>query len=129
MAEKSKWLIGVICLTLISAEAWPAAGWTSYGAVIELSPTTSGRFLVKLNVVSNPSGCKNKQWFYCDYIGTGADHMFRALLIAVTSGKKERVYVTGSCDLDGNSEISSVNIIPYQSRNSYEKHRGKKHAL
>lgn len=101
-----------VCLALVSTEAWPVAGWTSYGQVSELNPTTAGRFLVKLEVASNPSGCRNKQWFYRDYTGTGADHMFRTLLGAVTAGKKVRVFVTGSCDLDGYSEISSASIVP-----------------
>ena len=105
-------MIGAICLMLVSVEAWSVAGWTSYGAVTELNPTTSGRFLVKLNLGTNPSDCKNKQWFFRDYTGTGADHMFRALLGAVTSGKKVRVYTTGRCDLHGYSEISSVSMKP-----------------
>ena len=105
-------MIGAIYLMLVSVEALSVAGWTSYGKVTELNPTTSGRFLVKLNVTSNPSDCKNKQWFYRDYTGTGADHMFRALLGAVTSGKRVRVYITGRCDLNGYSEISSASMIP-----------------
>lgn len=60
-------------------EAWADTGWTSYGVVTEINPTTSGRFIVKLDVASNPSDCKNKQSFYSDYTVTGADYMFRAL--------------------------------------------------
>lgn len=112
MTKKIKLLIGVVCLSLISIEAWADAGWTSYGVVTELNPTTSGRFIVKLDVASNPSDCKNKQLFYSDYTVTGADYMFRALLVAVTSGNKVRVYVTGKCDLKGYSEISSASVIP-----------------
>jgi len=111
-AEKYKQLIVALCLALFSAAAWPVAGWTSYGIVTELIPTTAGRFLVQLDVASNPSGCKNKQWFYRDYSGTGADHMFRALLDTLGTGQKVRVYVTGSCDLNGYSEISSASFIP-----------------
>lgn len=111
-AGKYKQLIVALCLASFSAAAWPVAGWTSYGNVTELIPTTAGRFLVRLDVANNPSGCKDKQWFYQDYSGTGADHMFRALLAALTAGQRVRVYVTGSCDLKGYSEISSASVIP-----------------
>lgn len=111
MATKSKMMIVALSLMLVSTKAWGAAGWTSYGMVGELNPTTFGRFLVKIDVSSNPSGCKNKKWFYRNYTGTGSDHMFRALLGAVTSSKNVRVYVTGGCDLDGYSEISSASIV------------------
>ena len=110
--EKYKQLIGMLCLALLSGTAWSSAGWTSYATVTELTPTTAGRFLLRLDVSDNPSGCKNKQWFYQDYRGTGADLMFHALLTALTSGQKVRVYVTGSCDLNGYSEITSASIVP-----------------
>lgn len=105
-------LIFLASLVLIIPRAGAVAGWSSYGSVIELNPTTSGRFLVKLDVSDNISGCKDKQWFYRDYTGTGADNIFRLLLEAVTSGKRVRVYVTGKCDINGYSEISSVSIVP-----------------
>jgi len=109
---KGKWLIVAICLVLLSGEARAAAGWTSYGSVAELNVTTTGRFLVRIDVASNPTDCGNKKWFYRDYATTGADFMFRTLLGAVTSGKKVRVYVTGLCDINGYSEITSVSIAP-----------------
>lgn len=112
MHTTSRSLVLWACLALFTADAGAGAGWTSYGTVAELNPTAFGRFLVKLDVSSNPSGCRNKVWFYRDYTGTGADHMFRALLGAVTSGRKVRVYVTGVCDLTGYSEISSASIVP-----------------
>ncbi len=110
MAAKRKMIIVAISLILFSTQAWGDSGWTSSGAIVELNATTFGRFLVKVDVSSNPSGCRNKQWFYRNYSGTGSDHMFRALLGAVTSGKNVRVYVTGGCDIDGYSEISSASI-------------------
>ncbi len=112
MAVKRKMMIVALGFMLTGTNAWGAAGWTSYGRVVELNPTTFGRFLVKIDASSNPSGCRNKQWFYRNYTGTGADHMFRALLGAVTNGKNVRVYVTGGCDVDGYSEISSASIVP-----------------
>ena len=96
----------------MSGKSWAAAGWTSYGVVSELNATTSGQFLVKLEVASSPSDCKDKKWFYSDYSRTGAEYMFRTLLGGVTSGKKVRVYVSGLCDVNGYSEITSASIVP-----------------
>ena len=105
-------LFGLACSIFMGGEAWGAAGWTSYGTVAELRATSMNRFYVKLNVTSNPTDCRNKEWFYRDYTRPGADYMFRALLGAVTDGKKVRVYVTGICDIDAYSEITSVSVVP-----------------
>lgn len=106
-------MLGVIAGVCMAPAAWPSAGWTSYGSVDELTPTAAGRFLVKLDVANNPSGCRDKQWFYRDYTDdTGTDHMFLALLEALRAGQKVRVYVTGSCDINGYSEISSASVVP-----------------
>lgn len=102
----------LLALNLLPGTAWTSAGWTSYGQVLELHPTTAGRFLVRLDLSSNPSGCRNESWFYRDYTGAGVELMFHALLGALTSSKPARVYVTGRCDLNGYSEISSASIIP-----------------
>lgn len=89
-----------------------SSGWTNHAQVIELTPTIHGRFLVKLGVTENPSGCRNKTTFYSDYGTRGSEKMYRALLEAVGSDKKVRVFVTGRCGLNGYSEISSVGIVP-----------------
>ena len=102
----------LFALLSVPITAFAVAGWTDYVPVAELTPTIQGRFLVKLDVSKNPSGCKNKEVFYRDYNIPGAEQMYDALLKAVTSGKKVRVYVTGICDLNGYSEISSVAIVP-----------------
>lgn len=113
LAKIIKYIIGSVCFLLLACtQAWGGSGWTSYGSVIELNPTTFKRFLVKIDVASNPSKCKHTQRFYHYYSGVGSEYMFHALLGAVTSGKNVRVYVTGGCDLDGYSEISSVSIAP-----------------
>lgn len=112
MTMGQKLFIGAFFLILLgSAEAWAGSGWTSYGQVTELTPTTSGQFLAKINVSKNPSDCQNRQWFYRNYSGTGADHIFQTLLGAITFGKNIRVEVSGGCDLNGYSEISSVSIV------------------
>jgi hypothetical protein len=105
----SWYLAALLCMP---ATVFSASGWTEYAAIAELTPTIHGRFLVKLNATGNPSGCKDKQTFYQDYDIPGSEQMFRTLLEAVTSGKKVRLYVTGGCELNGYSEISSVSIVP-----------------
>jgi hypothetical protein len=103
-------LFGVLLFAPIAAVA--ASGWTDYAPIVELTPTVHQRFLVKLKVSNNPSGCKNKDTFYQLYAAPGADLMYRTLLEAMTSGKKVRVYVTGICGLNGYSEISAMTIVP-----------------
>ena len=105
-------ILSILLGLCLQGVAWASAGWTSYGQVLELHPTTAGRFLVRLDVGSNPSSCRHESWFYRDYTGAGVELMFHALLGAITSGKPARVYVTGRCDLNGYSEISSASIIP-----------------
>ena len=95
-----------------SVTAFAGAGWTGFAPVAELTPTTHHRYLARIKVSDNPSGCRDEQFFYQDYAAPGSRHMFRTLLAAVESGKNVRVYVTGKCDLDGYSEISSVSIVP-----------------
>ena len=99
-------------LLCIQSTAFADSGWTEYSPVSELTPTNQGRFLVKLRVSKNPSQCTNNEIFYRDYGATGSEQMFRVLLEALASGKRVRVYVTGRCELNGYSEISSVSIVP-----------------
>jgi len=100
-------------VTLIhSSFAQANPGWTDFVTVAELVPTARHYYEVSLPVRKNPSGCKNKMWFYQDYVAPGEDKMFNTLLEAVKSGNRVRVYVTGVCNLDGYSEFSAVSIIP-----------------
>ena len=52
---KVKSLLGILSLLLFVDMVWADAGWTSYGKVTEVLPTTAGRFLVQLDVEKNPS--------------------------------------------------------------------------
>ena len=88
------------------------SGWTDFVTAAELVPTARHYYEVSLPVKENPSGCSNKTWFYQDYDSPGSDMMFKTLLEAIKSGIRMRVYVTGKCNLNGYSEISSVSIIP-----------------
>lgn len=99
-------------LLFVPMTVFAVSGWTDYVPVAELTPTIHMRFLVKLKVSENPSGCRNKEVFYQNYSVPGSEQMFRTLLEAVATGKQVRVYVTGRCDLNGYSEISSVAIVP-----------------
>ena len=107
---KARALFALLCLAPTAVFA--VSGWTDTVPVVELTPTTQLRYLVKLKVSSNPSGCKNKDTFYQDYSAFGSDKMFLVLLEAVSSRKNVRVYVTGKCELNGYSEISSISIAP-----------------
>lgn len=99
-------------LSLFQHGVFADAGWTGYGRIAELQPTTAGRFLVRLETDPNPSDCRNKSWFYRDYGDAGVELMFHALLGALTSNLQARVFITGRCDLNGYSEISSASIVP-----------------
>jgi hypothetical protein len=109
---KAEFILATGLLLLFAHPLQAASGWTDYGTVSELTPSTQYRYLVRLNISKNPSDCRNKSTFFQDYTATGSDQMFRTLLQAVTFGKRVRVYVTGRCELNGYAEISSVTIVP-----------------
>lgn len=75
-------------------------------------PTDRHYFELRLPVKENPSGCRKKSWFYKNYGSLGSDKMFDTLLEGIKSGLRLRVYVTGVCNINGYSEISSVSVIP-----------------
>ena len=96
---------------LFSHFAQASAGWTDFVTVEELVPTSRHYYEVKLPVKENPSGCKNKTWFYQNYDSRGSDKMYDTLLEGIKSGYRLRVYVTGICNIHGYSEFSSVSVI------------------
>ena len=104
--------IGLLGACLWGGDIRAGSGWTSYGQILELQPTTAGRFLLRMHPASNPSGCRDEDWFYRDYTGMGVELMFHALLGAVTNGIPVRLYVTGNCDLNGYAEISAAGVGP-----------------
>lgn len=111
MARTASIIIGLIALAY-SLRAQAGAGWTDYATVAELVPTARHYYAVSLPVKENPSGCRRKIWFYQNYGTYGSETMFKTLLEAVKSGLRVRVYVTGICNLQGYSEISSVGVTP-----------------
>ena len=111
MKSKASIYVGIavlLCTNLARADA----GWTDYTSVAELVPSARHYYTFRLPVDENPSGCRNKTWFYQNYGSPGADKMFDTLLEGVKSRIRLRVYVTGVCNLDGYSEISSISIVP-----------------
>ena len=112
MNTRLRFAIGFSAILFMPITVFAVSGWTEYVPVTELTPTNQGRFLVKLKVSKNPSGCSNKEIFYRDNSGPGSEQMFLALLKALEAGKNVRVHVTGKCELNGYSEISSVTIVP-----------------
>ena len=105
-------VILVTVAAFLSTAAHAGAGWTEYGKMAELIPTARHYYVFRLPVDKNPSGCREETWFYQNYDALGSDLMFDTLLAGIQSGLRLRVYVTGVCNFDGYSEISSVSIIP-----------------
>lgn len=103
-------LLAAIGLVAVPPAALAEAGWTDYAVVTELTPTIHQRYEVTLAVGQNPSGCREKQVFFQDYSAKGSEQMYLALLEAVGSGKRVRVFVTGECGVSGYSRISAVSI-------------------
>lgn len=99
-------------LFIFSPSLLAGSGWTNYAKPSELIPTSRHYYEFKLDVKDNPSGCRHETQFYQDYSTFASDKMFAVLLDALKTNLKVRVYVTGRCNLDGASEISSVGIIP-----------------
>lgn len=104
-------IIGVGSL-LFSQIVHAESGWTDLANAAELVPTARHYYEIRLPVKENPSGCKEKTWFYQDYDSPGSDMMFKTLLEGIKSGIRLRVYVTGKCNINGYSEISSVSLVP-----------------
>ena len=105
-------IIMAIHALFFSQFAQARAGWTEYVNVAELIPTGRRYYEVRLPVGDNPSGCSDEIWFYQDYSSSGSDKMFDILFEGVKSGLRVRAYVTGVCNINGYSEISSVSVIP-----------------
>lgn len=99
----------LVFITLIlSSQAQAAAGWTGQVRVIELIPSGRHYYEIHLAVDDNPSGCREKNWFYQNYDAAGADKMFELFVDSLKSQLRLRVYVTGVCNFNGYSEISAV---------------------
>ena len=88
------------------------AGWTDFGRIEELVPTSKHYFELRLDATGNHSGCKMPNGYYQNYVARGSQEMFAVLLEALKSGLAVRVYVTGVCNINGYAEISAVGVAP-----------------
>ena len=109
-------MIRKLVLSALSALCLPtavlaSAGWTDYVRVSELLPTTRHYYEVRLPVRDNPSGCREKNWFYQNYDSPGAEQMFEVLLESLSSDIRLRLYVTGVCNLNGYAEFSAISVV------------------
>lgn len=102
-------ILRLVLLLLLSPLARADAGWTGPGRVAEIGPEI-GRFVFRLETGENPSDCRDKAWFYVDYTGLGAELMFHALLRSIVADKQVQVFVTGRCDLNQYSEVSTLRL-------------------
>ena len=105
-------LVSVVLLLLPVAGVTGVAGWTAPAAVMSLEASDFGRFIVRLAVDKNVSGCRDATGFYADYGRDGSELMHQSLSDALIHGRNVQVQVTGACDLKGLSAISSVRILP-----------------
>lgn len=105
-------LLIIAGLLLSGASHGGVSGWTETTRVITLQPTTQGRFLVRLDTDEKVSGCRERDWFFRDYTGLGAELMFEVLLEAAVRNQSVQLFLTGRCDLDGYSEFSEVRLTP-----------------
>ncbi len=103
-------IIGVMLL-LWCGIAQSNSGWTDSNVINLIRATTSGKFVVKVSLSKNPSRCKDDESFYMDYSTEGADSVYLLLLQAVSTQNEVKFYVTGRCELNGMSEISSAVIL------------------
>ena len=107
-AVRSPWW--PIAIGLLPAAALANSGWTDFVRIAELVPTSKHYYEVRLPVRDNPSGCREKNWFYLDYDSPGSQQMFEVLLESLTNDIRLRVYVTGVCNINGYAEISSISV-------------------
>lgn len=103
--------MAVIACLVANAHAG-VAGWTQSAAIKSLEANQQGRFILRLNLQKSASGCRSVDGFYADYGRDGSELMYRTALDALQNQLRVQVYVTGGCDLDGNSAISSIRILP-----------------
>ena len=101
-----------ICTLMLSSAAVAEAGWTGEVKVVELIPTGRHYYELHLTGKKDPSGCREKGWFYINYDARGADKMFDLFVDSIKTELRLRVYVTGVCNLKGYAEISAVSASP-----------------
>lgn len=106
-------LVLVLALVIVAGPAAAGtAGWTDAATVTLLEAGEHDRFVVRLGVGKNASGCRDPDRFYADYGRNGSELMYHTLLQAALAQQRVQLYVTGVCDLRGYSGISAVRLVP-----------------
>ena len=106
-----RWAIAVCAF--LAADVWSGeAGWTPPTTIKALEANDQARFILRLNLGKSVSGCRSVDGFYADYGRDGSELMYETALEAMRNHFKIQVYVTGGCDLNGYSAISSVRMLP-----------------
>ena len=105
--------VATVLIIALTTTTWAGeAGWTQPASITALEANQHGRFVLRLNLSKSTSGCRSVDGFYADYGRDGSELMYETALEALRNHLKVQVYVTGGCDLDGYSAISSVRILP-----------------
>ncbi len=114
MCSRLRWSVtaGLLTASLASTTAQADAGWTDYGRVQELVPTSKHYFEVRIDAPGNRSGCDTPNGYYQNYVANGSQQMFAVLQDALKADLAVRVYVTGVCNINGYAEISAVGVVP-----------------
>jgi hypothetical protein len=112
----------LLCGWATSADA--AAGWTDFGTIstFEQDGANSGSLTNEVFVVvavsTNPSGCTVPTGFYMSFGGATQDdidrkkRLFALLMVAQTTARPIRFYVTGTCHSVGYAEFDGIVISP-----------------
>ena len=108
---RCKWAMAVSIFLAANVPAGEA-GWTQPASIMGLEANQQGRFTLRLNLNKSASGCRSVDGFYADYGRDGSELMYQTGREALSNQRRVQVYVTGGCDLDGYSAISSVRILP-----------------
>jgi hypothetical protein len=96
---------------LLALPAQADSGWTESARIGEIQSDDFGRLVLRLELGSNPSGCRESAWFIREP-GAATAQILDVLLTAVRAGRPVRVYVNGVCHLKGYAEISAVSLAP-----------------
>ena len=100
-----------LLLWMTMQRAAAGAGWTEAARIGEIQSDDFGRLLLRLELGSNPSGCREGAWFIRE-AGPATAQILEVLLAAVRAGRPVRVYVSGISHLKGYADFSAVSLVP-----------------
>lgn len=100
-----------LLLWMMALQVTAGAGWTDTARIGEIQSDDFGRLLLRLELGSNPSGCREAAWFIRE-AGPATAQILDVLLAAVRAGRPVRVYVSGICHLKGYADFSAVSLAP-----------------